>query len=209
MDFFDFLFTYIPHRWLDRTKPGVVRLFGGLAKILEWLDSYRGIVIDNSSTRTATELLPDLESEFGLTVNPANIGIIARRQKIISKKREHGGVVQEDDLLSLLAAYGLKGTLERPEHCVLIVNIPAGRKPDRLFENVGELLESNIRAHVGYTMSYNAEISHNVFTGNIVFVEKRYKIEPTWTGTSPSLEHDVAVGVIGRYKKSQEIEVIY
>ncbi len=209
MDFFEFLLSYIPHRWLDKTKVGVQRLFGGLARTLNWLDDYRNIIVRNSSTSTAEELLPELESEYGLPVNPANMGIDARRQKIIAKKREHGGVIQEDDLLSLLAAYGLKATLERPEHCILIVNIPAGKKSDRLFENVSELLENNVRAHVGYTISYNAEVSHSIFTGNIVFTKKEYLIEPTWAETNLSLDQHVSVGIIGKYKKSQEIEVSY
>ncbi len=209
MDFFEFLLSYIPHRWLDKTKPGVQRLFGGLVQILEWLDTYRSIIVRNSSTSTAEELLPELESEYGVIVNPTDMGIDVRRQKIIAKKREHGGVIQEEDLVLMLAAYGLNVTLERPEHCVLIVNIPAGQKSDRLFENVSELLESNVRAHVSYTMSYNAEVSRNIFVGNVVFVKKDYKIEPTWVGTNPSLKQHVAVGIFGRYKKSQEIEVIY
>ncbi len=206
MDFFDFLFTYIPHRWLDRTKPGVMRLFGGLAKILEWMDSYRGIVVDNSSTRTAAELLPDLESEFGLTVNPAN-DIDTRRQKIIAKKRERGGAVQEPDLLSMLAAYNITATLERPENCVLIVNMPMGNGYS--YENVDAVLDGNVRAHVSYIMQYSMSLTPVIFNGMFLSARKVYEIEPSWPVSSPKMDKLVAQGLQCSYIKTQEIEVVY
>lgn len=206
MDFFDFLFTYIPHRWLDKTKSGVMRLFGGLAKILEWADGYRGIVVDNSSTRTATELLPDLESEFGLTVNPAS-DIDTRRQKIIAKKRERGGAVQEPDLLSMLAAYNITATLERPENCVLIVNMPMGSGYP--YKNVDDVLDGNVRAHVSYFMRYNMSLTHDVFAGAFLSTRKAYEIEPSWPISSPKVDKQVAQGLQCSYKKMQEIEPIW
>ena len=209
MDFFDYLLSFMPHRWLNRKKKGVQRLFGGLAKVLEWVDGYRQVVVRNSSTRTAVEIIPELESEYGLPVNPANLNIEARRQRIVAKKRERGGVVQENDVASLIAAYGLEATLERPENCVLMINMPSGIKPDGLFENIRDLLEHNVRAHVRYAMNYNIDMPKDIYIGTSVSTKKLYHIEMGWPITNPTLNHDTAVGIVCSHKKTRRIEVTY
>ena len=177
MDFFDYLLSFMPHLWLNRKKKGVQRLFGGLAKILEWIDEYRQVVVRNSSTRSAIEILSELESEYGLSVSPTNLSIEARRQRIIAKKRERGGVVQEGDIISLIAAYGLQATLERPENCMLLITVSAAQRPEGAYTNVQEVLENNIRAQVEYDLCYSIEISRTIHVGTFVASKRVCKIE--------------------------------
>lgn len=179
MDFFEFLLSFIPHRWLDKKKTGVKRLFGGIANILEWTDKYRQIIVSNSSARTTVELLPDLESEYGLTVNP-NMTDEVRRQRIIAKKRERGSIVQEEDLLSLISAYGLSASVERPQNCMLAVNIIISqRSTEGLLDILTELLENNIRAHIMLTCKIILEQKPlNIYLGTALQTGAELRIYP-------------------------------
>jgi len=104
LGFKEFLFNFIPHRWLDPEKQGTIRLFEGLGKALDYVMGMTDMVKSESRVKTALNSLGARELEHGLPVDQM-LDPETRRKRILAKKREQGGPVNTQDFEAALALF--------------------------------------------------------------------------------------------------------
>ena len=121
-DFLDFLYQHIPHRWLNQKARGTKRLFEGLAKSVKYVYDYVNMLERNNHTRTADEIITELENEYGITVNPS-YDLDFRRERIIAKIRMQDSPITERQLVSILEMMGFFDVQILPELGKFIMHI--------------------------------------------------------------------------------------
>lgn len=103
---FEFLFSFFPHRWLNKNLDGTKRFFDGLTKVFLYAQKYITIVEKNSNINSAEEAIPNYENEYGIKTNP-EIPINDRRGQIIAKKRMLDTPTKITDIISIASAFNL------------------------------------------------------------------------------------------------------
>ncbi|UED70703.1 putative phage tail protein [Brevibacillus sp. HD3.3A] len=157
MGFKDFLFNFIPHRWLDLKKEGTRRLFEGLGKALDYVMGMVDMVKAETRVKTAINSLSEREIEHGLPVD-ATLDIETRRKRILAKKREQGGPVNTKDFESALAMFVNGKAKIIPDHSNYFVLY----KLDSPFESyslpvVEEYVKDNKLAHLAHAYSLSGQ----------------------------------------------------
>ncbi len=152
-DFKEFLYNHIPHRWLNPKSYGTNKLFTGLGNILDTFELYTDSLQRNNSTRTALELLPDLENEYAIEVKPS-YDVDYRRKLIIAKKRMQDSPITLPNLINLLLLFNnivVKVENNFNASTMRIFFEPKSQLPT-ITPEVRQMIEENIRAHVFYTL---------------------------------------------------------
>lgn len=149
-DFSKFLYAHIPHRWLNQKAKGTKRLFEGMGKSAAYLNDFAQMLQRNNQTRKVTELITELENEYGITVNPS-YDLDFRRERIIAKIRMQDSPITKKDLIEMLEAMGFYDCVVEPLLGKFQIKISM-KVPEKYRYKVGEMqqmLEENIRAHIG------------------------------------------------------------
>lgn len=166
-EFLDFLYSHFPHRWLDKKAKGTKRLFTGLEKSIEYGANWVDLVKRNHSIQTADELIPELENEYGLSMNPS-YDTAFRKRLIITRMRAQDSPITKMDLIQMLETLGLENCTIKNyynEYRIAVhFRLPEDSQ-NRLVE-ARNLLEENVRAHI--TFYFNAIVEANVFNTNFV-----------------------------------------
>lgn len=154
-DFLDFLYQHIPHRWLNQKAKGTKRLFEGLAKSVKYVYDYVNMLERNNHTRTADEIITELENEYGITVNPS-YDLDFRRERIIAKIRMQDSPITERQLVSILEMMGFFDVQILPELGKFIMHIRMQMPQECGYKayEIQKMLHENIRAHIGMGMIY-------------------------------------------------------
>ncbi len=148
--FSSFLYKHIPHRWLNQKAKGTKRLFEGLGESIEYVNGFAEMLKRNNQTRKVTELITELENEYGITVNPS-YDLDFRRERIIAKIRMQDSPVTKEDLIAMLEGMGFYDCIVEPLIGKFQIKISM-KVPEKYRYKVAEiqqLLEENIRAHIG------------------------------------------------------------
>ncbi len=148
----EFLMNHFPHRWLDKRKAGTLKLFSGLGNTLDYIETYTDVLKRNNSTRTATELLAELENEYGLAVNPS-YDFEVRRANILAAKRATDFPITKQALWDMMHFMGIKAeiTADYAASTMRVVMEPVADTKEVLLRG-RELLLDNVRAHVWLDM---------------------------------------------------------
>lgn len=166
-EFLDFLYSHFPHRWLDKKAEGTKRLFTGLEKSIEYGANWVELVKRNHSIQTADELIPELENEYGLSINPS-YDTAFRKRLIITRMRAQDSPITKMDLIQMLETLGLENCTIKNYHneyrIAVHFRLPEDNQ-NRLVE-AKNLLEENVRAHIAFY--FNAIVESNVFNTNFV-----------------------------------------
>ena len=147
--FSSFLYEHIPHRWLNQKAKGTKRLFEGLGESIEYVNGFAEMFKRNNQTRKVTELITELENEYGITVNPS-YDLDFRRERIIAKIRMQDSPVTKEDLIAMLEGMGFYDCIVEPLIGKFQIKISM-KVPEKYRYKVAEiqqLLEENIRAHI-------------------------------------------------------------
>jgi hypothetical protein len=149
MSFLSFLLSFIPHRWIDTTHINNQRLFGGLASFFEWINGFVDGVRNNANIYTAAEILPELESEYGLSISPA-LPIETRRANIIAKMQQQDTPTILSDFIKAISLYGITITVVNDyANSIMTIYIKNYNGNRELLTQIQTLAESILRAHIG------------------------------------------------------------
>ncbi len=173
-DFIDFLYQHIPHRWLDKKAKGTKKLFNGLGNSFKYAEDYINLLKRNNSTRTAVELLEELENEYGLSINP-EYDIDFRRSRIIAKIRMQDCPVTKDDLIKMLEILGFYDC-EIVNYLNTFTMSIKFKIPEEYSNRIAEtkkLIDENIRAHIDFfiyiVICFWIKIKNNVYLHRVIF----------------------------------------
>ncbi|WP_027416200.1 putative phage tail protein [Aneurinibacillus terranovensis] len=153
MGFKDFLYNTFPHRWLDRKDAGNERLFGGLGNVLDYLYSFVEKVQKEANPATAEDLLPTLESMYGLTID-ASLPLQDRQNRLIARMRERGGTIRKEvfeEGLSLLLGTPVTIVPDIPNYAVEYQYQETGAAINLALAE--DYVVRNKRAHIRHTYS--------------------------------------------------------
>lgn len=165
-----FLQNHFPHRWLNPKKTGNIRLLGGIGQTLDYYYNFTKSLLNEMRINTAVDTIPLLESEFGVSSDPA-LSIEARRGNILVRKQERGGPLTKDNLTQAIKkAYGIDISIQHDfNNYVMTIQIENTLgKPDCL-EQMQAYIEEACRAHVGkvFKLRYlRVKEIHNALTIN-------------------------------------------
>lgn len=172
-DFLEFLYEYIPHRWLNKKAKGTKRLFEGLAKSMEYCNHFVEMLQRNNQTRKVDELITELENEYGIVVNPS-YDLDFRRERMIAKIRMQDSPVTAQELIEVLESMGFFDVEVKPLLGEFQINIKM-KSPEqcryKLYE-VLQMLHENLRAHIGFGVEMTTETpmpEKNLYIDGVVF----------------------------------------
>lgn len=152
-NFIEFLYSYFPHRWLNKEAEGTKKLFLGLGKSIDYVEQYVDLLNRNNSVRTADELITDLENEYGLVVNPS-FDIDFRRKRIVAKMRMQDSPITKNSLIQMLEILGLKNCSIYTDYTKFLMTTTFDlenkdyKETSIITNEVRKLLNENVRAHI-------------------------------------------------------------
>jgi hypothetical protein len=149
MSFSDFLKSFFPHRWLEKDKPGNLRLFTGLDTTLDLFEAMVNKVKQESRILTAFDSIPIREAEYGIPINPL-LSIESRRGNILARKQERSGPITKDDLIQAIkSAYGIDISIEHDyNNYIMYIQIENTLGIPDCLEQMQAYIESVCRAHI-------------------------------------------------------------
>jgi hypothetical protein len=149
-----FLQSFFPRRWLNTKAPANIRLFGGLGRTLDVYFDFAKSLVKETRINTAIDTLPFRELEYGIKSDPS-LSLEARRGNILARKRESGGAITKDELISTIkAAYGIDVSIENNlSECTMTIHVDTLGPPDCLAQ-MQAYIESSCRAHVGKVFEF-------------------------------------------------------
>lgn len=160
-DFIEFLYSYFPHRWLNKKAEGTKKLFSGLGKSIDYLEEYIDLLKKNNSVRTSDELITDLENEYGLVINPS-LDIEFRRKRIIAKMRMQDSPITKESLIQILQILGLINCNIYTDYRKFLMTTTFElenkdyKETSIITNEVYKILNENVRAHIIF--NFNAII---------------------------------------------------
>lgn len=139
--------SFMPRSLLNPELPGNRKLFGGLGKTFDYINSLVEQLRNESRVLTAQDTIPTREQELGIVPN-SSLSLDVRRSGIIARTRDSGPITI-DGLANSLQAYGIVVEIHNDFansimriKIVNVTGIPAG------LPQAQDFIREVVRAHV-------------------------------------------------------------
>lgn len=174
---FELLFSFFPHRWLDRRLDGTKKLFDGLSGVFGYAQGFSDKLDENSIVMTALEAIPDYEREYGIKTEP-NLTIEQRRNQILAKKRMMDSPTKIADVQRIANAFNLDVYVMNyfSEYAqTVFLEFKSGYLYDAVtIELCKKMLEEAKRAHIASEYIVTCTVNSDFYIAPVFTVNKLY-----------------------------------
>lgn len=173
----ELLFSFFPHRWLDKRLDGTKRLFGGLSRVFCYAQEFSDKLEENSIVMTANEAIADYEREYGIKTQPS-LTIDQRRNQVLAKKRMLDSPTKITDVEKIAGAFNLDVYVLNyfSEYCQKVfLEFKSGYLYDAVtIELCKKMLEEAKRAHIASEYIVTCTVNTDLYIAPVFTVNKLY-----------------------------------